>query len=75
MVKDDTVSTALSAVGKETALVRSMNPIKLMGSDKLLPQLAQMLDGWQKEDGPVAKNLPVEADVPEYLVRDRKSVV
>jgi hypothetical protein len=42
-----------------------MNPIKLMGSDKLLPQLAQMLDGWQKEDGPVVKNLPVEVDVPE----------
>jgi hypothetical protein len=28
-----------------------------------------MLDGWQKTDGPVLKKLPVEADIPEYLVQ------
>jgi hypothetical protein len=28
-----------------------------------------MLDGWRKTDGPVLKKLPVEADVPEYLVK------
>jgi hypothetical protein len=26
-----------------------------------------MLDGWAKEDPPTQKQLPVEADVPEYL--------
>ena len=38
-----------------------------MGSDKLIPRLAQMLDGWRKTDPPTSKKLPVEADVPEYL--------
>jgi hypothetical protein len=38
-------------------------------SDKLLPQLGQMLYGWRKTDGPVLKKLPVEADIPEYLVQ------
>jgi len=69
MVKGDTVSTALSAIGKEIALVRNVIPIKLMGSEKLLPRCTQMLDGWRKEDGPVLKKLPVEVDVPEYLVK------
>ena len=39
-----------------------------MGSDKLLPQLQQTYDGWQKEDPPTMKMLPVESDVPEWLV-------
>ena len=39
-----------------------------MGSDKLLPRLQQMLDGFRKADPPTTKQLPVEADVPEYLV-------
>ena len=28
-----------------------------------------MLDGWRKTDGPILKKLPVEADIPEYLVK------
>jgi hypothetical protein len=28
-----------------------------------------MLDGWRKTDGRVLKKLPVEADVPEFLVK------
>jgi hypothetical protein len=28
-----------------------------------------MLDGWRKTDGPVLKKLPVEVDIPEYLVQ------
>jgi hypothetical protein len=28
-----------------------------------------MLDGWRKDDDPVMKKLPVEVDIPEYLVR------
>jgi hypothetical protein len=61
--------TALSTVGKEIALACNANPTKLDGTDKLLPRLGQMLDGWRKTDGPVLKKLPVEADIPEYLVQ------
>ena len=38
-------------------------------SEKLLPRLAQMIEGWKRDDPPVMKKLPVEADVPELLVR------
>ena len=46
------------------------NPTKLMGCDKMLPRLQQMYDGWRKEDPPTTKQLPVEADVPEYLATE-----
>jgi hypothetical protein len=38
------------------------------GSKEFLPCLAQLLDGWKKEDPPSKKTLPVEVDVPELLV-------
>lgn len=60
---------ALTAVGTEIALACGDNPTKLNGSDKLLPCLSQMLEGWHKSDTPVMKKLPVEADVPEFLVK------
>jgi hypothetical protein len=70
VVKADTVSTAISAIGKEIALARGVNPNKLRYSEKLLPRIAQMLlEGWRKKDEPVMKKLPVEVDVPEYLVK------
>ena len=69
VVKADTVSTALSAIGKEIDMVRGVNPVKRQGSDKYIPRLSQTLDGWRKEDPPVQKKLPVEVDVPEYLVK------
>jgi hypothetical protein len=50
-------------------LASGANPTKMKYSDKLLPRLSQMLDGWRKTDGPVMKKLPVEVDVPEYLVK------
>jgi hypothetical protein len=34
-----------------------------------LPRLQQMLDGFRKADPATTKQLPVEADVPEYLVK------
>ena len=43
------------------------NPTKLQGSDKLIPKLAQMLDGWKAEDPPTLKKLPVEVDIPEHI--------
>ena len=35
----------------------------------MLPRLQQMYDGWRKEDPPTTKQLPVEADVPEYIAQ------
>ena len=34
----------------------------------MIPRLQQTLDGWRKEDPATTKQLPVEADVPEFLV-------
>ena len=41
----------------------------MAGSEKYLPTLQQMLDGYRKADSPTHKMLPVEADVPEFLAR------
>ena len=62
-----TVIGALTAVGQEISLACGTNPTKIAGSERLLPRLAQTLDGWRKEDPPTTKQLPVEADVPELL--------
>ena len=48
-------------------MANGTNPTKTLGSDKLLPRLSQMLDGWKQEDPPTLKKLPVEADIPEYI--------
>jgi hypothetical protein len=40
-----------------------------MGSKELLPCPQQMLDGFRKIDPPTTKQLPVEADIPEFLVQ------
>lgn len=63
-VATQTVSTALTAIGQTIALA-----IGLSGSEKLIPRLSQMLDGWQKDNPATAKKLPVKADVPAYLCR------
>ena len=48
--------------------MRGYNPTKTNGTgDKLLPRLAQMLDGMRKDDPATVKKLPVEVDIPEYL--------
>ena len=50
-----------------------VNPTKEGHSDKLLPRLQQMVEGYRKEDPPTLKKLPVEVDVPEILaVGDRR---
>ena len=68
-VQAGSVSSAITAVGQAIALATNTNPTKIVGSDKLLPRLQQMLDGFRKADPPTMKQLPVEADVPEYLVK------
>ena len=59
-VSTQTVSSALTAIGQTISLAVRNNPIKLLGSKKLIPWLAQMLDGWRKEDPATSKKLPVE---------------
>jgi hypothetical protein len=66
-VQTETVVGTLTAVGQEVTLACGENPTKVTGSKKLLPRLAQIYDGWCKEDTPTTKQLPVKADVPELL--------
>ena len=51
-----TVSEALSAVGTTVALAYEGNTTKAQGEKYLLPLLAQMMEGWRKEDPPTKKN-------------------
>jgi hypothetical protein len=51
------------------ALAHGENPTKTVGSEKFLPQLQQCIDGWRKQDPVSQKKLPVEANIPEYLVK------
>ena len=67
-VKNCTVSSALTAIGQTIALACDANPIKAVGSERLLPRLQIMLDGYRKADPPTRKKLPVQADVVELLV-------
>ncbi len=46
-----------------------LNPKKVMGSERLLPRLQVMLDGYQQVDLPIHKKLPVQANVPELLLK------
>ena len=68
-VRATTVSSALTAVGKACALDSGIDPTKCENSEKFLPRLQQMLDGMRKVDPPTTKELPVEVDVPEWLVQ------
>ena len=68
-VQAGSMSSAITTVGQMIALATNSNPTKIVGSEKLLPRLQQMLDGFQKADPPTVKQLPVEADVPEFLVK------
>ena len=52
------------AIGQAIALATNTNPRKIVGSDKILPCLQQMLDSFRKADPPTTKQLPKEADVP-----------
>ena len=62
-----TVSGALLAVGTTVALAYKDNPTKSQGEKMLVPRLAQIMEGWRKEDPPTKKKLPVGIDVPYFL--------
>ena len=43
------------------------NPKNTQGEKTLVPRLAQMMEGWRKEDPPTKGKLPVGIDVPDVL--------
>jgi hypothetical protein len=49
-------------------MVVGNNPTKIIGSEKFLPALQIMIEGYSKEDPPTRKMLPIETDVPQLLV-------
>ena len=51
-VQSSTVTGAITAVGQTIALACNENPTKVLGSDKFLPALQIMLDGYTKNDPP-----------------------
>jgi hypothetical protein len=67
-VQSSTVSQAITAIGQMIKMTRNVNPTKVMGSDKFLPAVQVVLDGYGKTNPPANKKLPVELDVPELLV-------
>ncbi len=67
-VKNCIVSSALTAVGQTIALACDSNPTKVRGSERLLPHLQIMLDGYKKVDPATRKRLPIQSNVPELLV-------
>ena len=49
------------------ALAYEGNTTKAQGEKTLVPRLAQMMEGWRKEDPPTKNKLPLGIDVPEFL--------
>ena len=60
---------ALMAVGQTIALAHEINPLELNNSKELVPWLSEMLSGFRKVDPPTMKNMLVEVDVLELLVK------
>jgi hypothetical protein len=67
-VQCSTVTSAITAIGQTIALACNNNPTKVKGSDNFLPALQVMIEGYNKQDPPTKKMLPVKADIPELLV-------
>jgi hypothetical protein len=57
------------AIGQTIPLACNKNPTKVLGSEKFLPALQIMIDGYTKADPPTQKKVPVEVDVPELLIK------
>ena len=62
-----TVATAITAIGTKISMATGVNPTKDGVSDKLIPRLSQILQGWKAQDPPVVGKLPIEIDIPEFL--------
>ncbi len=68
-VQSSTVTGAIAVIGQTIALACNDNPTKVIGSEKILPVLQIMIDGYTKEDPPTKKKLLVKANVPELLIQ------
>ena len=66
-VQSGTVSGALTAIGKTIALATGINPLKIQHSEKFLPRISEMLEGFSKLDPATVKKLPIEVDIPNRL--------
>jgi hypothetical protein len=66
-VQGGTVSGAITAIAKNITLVQKEDPTKLAGRDHDLPRIAQMLDGFKKDDPPTVKKMPCTIDLPEKM--------
>jgi hypothetical protein len=55
-VQSSTVASAFTAVGQTIALACNENPTKVLGSEKFLPALQIMINGYTKADPPMQKN-------------------
>jgi hypothetical protein len=67
-VQAATVTGAITAIGQTISLAIGHNPTKVIGSDKFLPAIQVVIEGFAKEDPPTLKMLPIESDMPELLV-------
>jgi hypothetical protein len=67
-VQSPTVSQAIMAIGQTIKMARNVNPTKVMGSNKFLPAVQVVLDGYGKNNPPTNKKLPVELDILELVV-------
>ena len=70
-VKNCTVSSAITAVGQTIALACDSNPTKVVGSERLLPRLQIMLDGYRKVDPATRKKLPSTPTFPNFWSKRR----
>ncbi len=69
-IQSRTVSGYITSIGQTIALASGTNPVKMLGSNKFLTRLQQTLKGLRHEDPPTSKKLPIESDVPEFLVNE-----
>ncbi len=67
-IQSRTVSGYITSIGQMVALACRTNLVKMLGSKKILTHLQQTLNGWRHEDPPTSKKLPVESDIPKFLV-------
>ena len=56
-IRAGSVRTAITAIGQANVLDHGVNPTKAKHSEKLTPRLAQMMDGFEKEDPPTEKEV------------------
>ena len=73
-IRAGSVRTAITAIGQANVLDHGVNPTKAKHSEKLTPRLAQMMDGFDKEDPPTENKLQVKIDELEYIAKGKSQV-